>query len=152
MDKIIVTALLLIGGVTSSILMFNSVYPAVNQSNQAMVGMERRIDEQMRSQIEIIHGAKSGNTVLLWVKNVGSTRVAGVNTSDMFFGPEGAFVRIPYGTGTPHWEYAVENASEWTPTATIRITVVGFSPLDPGRYFCKFVLPNGIASEYYFSW
>lgn len=151
MDKIIVTALLLIGGVVSAVAMFNAIYPAMTQSNQAMVGMERRIDDQMKTEVDIIHAAKSGSTVLLWVKNVGSLRVIGVDFSDLFFGPEGAFVRIPYGTGTPHWEYTVENGGEWTPGATIRITVVG-ATLDPGRHFCKLVLPNGIMSEYFFSW
>lgn len=151
MDKIIVTALLLIGGVVSAVAMFNAIYPAMTQSNQAMVGMERRIDDQMKTQVDIIHAAKSGSTVLLWVKNVGSLRVIGVDFSDLFFGPEGAFVRIPYGTGTPHWEYTVENGGEWTPGATIRITVVD-ATLNPGRYFCKFVLPNGITSEYFLSW
>jgi hypothetical protein len=152
LDKIIVTALLLIGGVTSSILMFNSVYPTVNQGNQAMAGMQRRISDQMKSQIEIIHGAKSGSSVLIWVKNIGAARELAVNTADLFFGPEGSFIRVPYGTGSPHWEYMVENANEWIPTATLRITIIGFSPLDPGRYFCKFVLPNGVANDYFFSW
>jgi hypothetical protein len=72
--------------------------------------------------------------------------------SDVFFGPEGAFSRIPYGVGNPHWEYAVENGTEWIPTATIKITIVGYSPLSSGRYFVKLILPNGVANEDYFSW
>ena len=155
MDKIIVTALLLIAGATSAVLMFNSIYPAMSQSTQAMVGMERRIDEQMKSEVQIIHAAQSStdNTVLIWVKNVGSIRVIGVNTADLFFGPQGAFTRIPYGgNANPHWVYSVQNASDWDPTATIQITIVGYSPLNPGQYFCKFVLPNGVVSDYYFSW
>lgn len=152
MDKTIVTALLVIAGVISAVFVYNSIYPAVVQSSDAMTSMERRMDERLKSQVEIVHAAKSGAQVLVWAKNVGSMRVIGVESCDVFFGPEGAFSRIPYGVGTPHWEYVVENGTEWTPTATVKITIVDYSPLSSGRYFVKVVLPNGVSDEYYFSW
>jgi len=152
LDKTIVTALLVIAGVISAVFVFNSIYPAVVQSSEAMTSMERRMDDRLKSQVEIVHAAKSGTQVLIWVKNVGSTRIIGVESCDVFFGPEGAFSRIAYGVGTPHWEYVVENGTEWTPTATVRITIVDYSPLPSGRYFAKLVLPNGVADENYLSW
>jgi hypothetical protein len=152
LDKTIVTALLVIAGVISAVFVFNSIYPAVVQSSDAMTSMERRMNERLKSQVEIIYAAKSGAEVLIWAKNVGATRIVGVESCDLFFGPEGAFSRIPYGVGSPHWEYVVENGAEWTPTATLRIIVIGYSPLSSGRYFAKIVLPNGVSDEYYFSW
>ena len=152
MDKIVVTALLLMAGVISAVFVFNSMFPVITQSTDAMVSMERRADDQLKTQIQIIHTIQTGSTVVVWVKNVGSARILGVDSSDLFFGPQGNFARLPYGVGSPSWQYAVENGTEWSQTATIRITITGYSPLDPGRYFVKLVLPNGISDESYFSW
>ena len=153
MDKTIVTALLIIAGVISAIFVFNAIYPAIQQSGDAMTSMERRIDDRMKTQVQIVHAARSGDDAVIWIKNVGSTRIVGLEGSDLFFGPEGNFVRLPYGgTATPHWSYTVENDSEWKPSATIKITISGFTFLAPGtRYFVKIVTPIGISDELYFS-
>ena len=152
MDKIIVTGLLLIAGVISAVFVFNSLFPVIAQSSDAMVSMERRADDRLKTQVQIIHASQTGADIVLWVKNVGSVRIIGVETSDLFFGPQGNFSHVPYGAGAPSWQYQVENGSEWNPTSTIRITISGSSPLGPGRYFIKLVLPNGISDETYFSW
>lgn len=152
MDKIFVTALLVIAGVISAIFAFNTIYPAIVQSGDAMTSMERRLDERLKSDIQIIHAARSGGDMLIWVKNVGSVRVAAAEASDLFFGPESDFARIPYGAGVPHWEYTVENGTAWNPAATLKITLVNYLFAGPGtRYFVKFVLPNGVSREYFFS-
>lgn len=152
MDKVIVTALLVIAGIISAITFFNAVYPAVGQSGDALAAMEGRVDERLKTQVKIIYGAQSNGDVLIWAKNIGSLTVKAPEASDLFFGPEGNFARIPYGIGTPHWEYVVENANDWSPSHTLQIRIVGFSPLDPGRYYTKLVLSNGISDDYFLSW
>ena len=152
MDKIIVTGLLLIAGVISAVFVFNSMFPVIAQSSDAMVSMERRADDRLKTQIQIIHASQAGSDVVVWVKNVGSVRIIGIDSSDLFFGPQGNFDRLPYGVGAPSWQYQVENDTDWNPTATIRITISGYAPLDSGRYFVKLVLPNGMSDETYFSW
>jgi hypothetical protein len=148
-DKTIVTALLVMAGVISAVFVFNSIYPAIVQSNDAMTSMERRMDERLKSQVSIIHATGSGGNTLVWVKNVGSLRIAPVEACDVFFGPEGNFARIPYGAAAGQWQYMVENGTEWNPTATVKITIN--SDLAPGtRYFFKIVLPNGVADEDFF--
>jgi archaellum component FlaG (FlaF/FlaG flagellin family) len=150
LDKAMTTVFMVIASVVCAILVFNSLYPAVIRSSDAMTSMTLRVDDRLKSQIEIIHAAGSGNNALVWVKNVGSLRIAAVESCDIFFGPEGSFNRIPYGSGASYWTYEVENASEWTPTATLKITIVNGGPLS-GRYFVKVIIPNGIYDEYYFS-
>jgi archaellum component FlaG (FlaF/FlaG flagellin family) len=152
LDKIVVTALLMTGGVILAIMLFNAVYPAIGQGNDAITNMQYRIGDRMKSQVDILHAAQSGGVVTIWIKNTGDTRIAGVDSSDLFFGPDGNFARIPYGSGSPHWEYVVENGTEWTPRATLRVVVYNFSPLSSGRYFIKMTLPNGISDEDYTSW
>lgn len=155
MDKAIISTLMIVVGVVAAAMVFNAVYPAVVQSNGALVGMNARLDDRLRSQVAVIHAAKSAeyaDVALVWVKNIGSNSIKAVERCDLFFGPEGDFKLIPYGSGDPHWEYSLENDTYWKPAATLRITVDLDYVLVPGeRYFVKVALPNGIADEYYFS-
>ena len=151
MDKVITTTLLIIVSVVCAVLVFNAAYPAVIQSSDAMTNMAIRVDDRLKSQIEIIHATGSGSNAFIWVKNVGSLRIIPIESCDVFFGPEGNFARIPYGEGTGTWSGEVEGTgSEWTPTATLQITVTYGSVLS-GRYFVKVTIPNGISDEDYFS-
>ena len=155
MDKTIVTAFMIIAGVISVVLVFNTIYPAVTQSGDALVGRGRRIDERLQSQIEIVHAVPYGDitkVVYVWVKNVGTLSIRAIEQCDVFFGPEGDFSRIPYSQGASHWTYEVENGTDWDPTATLKITIDYKENLaDNERYFVKVVLPNGVSDEYYFS-
>jgi hypothetical protein len=143
-------------------MLFNAVYPAIVQSSDVMVMMKTRLDDRMKSQIEVIHGSgeldSSGSwqdvngdghfNTFLWVKNVGSARISAIERVDVFFGPEGDFARIPHqsnaGGTYPYWTYNIENDTAWNPTATIEISVHFSSILASGRYFIKVVTPNGV--------
>jgi hypothetical protein len=157
LDKAITTALLIIAGVVCMIFVFNSVYPMVNRSSQAMVSMAEQVDERMKSRINIVHAANSANrtSVYLWVKNVGTQRIVNIDDSDLFFGQEDNFERIPYlgdaGVNYPRWDYGIENDTEWETSATVNITISYSSDPGTGTYFAKFIIPNGISDEYYFS-
>ena len=157
MDKAITTALLIVAGVISMIFIFNSVYPMLNRSSQAMVSMADTIDDRMKSRINIVHAANTADrlTVYLWVKNVGSSRIVSIEESDVFFGQEYDFARVPYvddaGGSYPRWAYNIENDTEWKTGATLKITITYDSDPGAGTYFTKVVIPNGISDEYYFS-
>lgn len=153
MDKAIVTVLLVIVSVTCVMFISNALFPAVTRSSAALVSMTGGIDERIKSQVEIIHavGYTSPEYAVVWVKNIGSSRIGAIENSDIFFGPEGDFSRVAYGVGSPsYWEYELENDTEWKPTATLRITIT--HPVSAETtYFLKMVIPNGISDEYYFS-
>ncbi len=157
MDKAITTALLIIAGVVCMIFVFNSVYPMVNRSSQAMVSMAEQVDERMKSRVSIVHGtSNAGRTeVYLWIKNVGTQRITNIDDCDLFFGQETDFDRIPYtddaGGSYPQWSYEIENATEWGTSATIKITITYSSDPGSGTYYAKFIIPNGISDEYYLS-
>lgn len=155
MDKTIITTLLVIAGVIVSVLAFNTIYPAVIESSDTLTNRQRRINERLNSQIEIIHAAKASgydDVVTIWVKNIGANRISPVENCDLFFGPEGNYSRIPHGIGEGFWSYTVENDSDWDPAATVRITAeLDYSLIDGERYFVKFVTSRGVDDEYYFS-
>jgi archaellum component FlaF (FlaF/FlaG flagellin family) len=157
LDKTITTALLIIAGIVCSVFLFNSVYPMINRSSAAMTSMTDKIDDRMKTQVDIVHVANSADklNIYIWIKNVGSNRIDSIEESDVFLGPDGDFVRIPHastaGGSYPRWSYVIENDTEWKTGATVKITVS--YDVDPGSdtYFVKVVIPNGIAAEYYFS-
>ena len=157
MDKAVTTALLIIAGVICMVFVFNNVYPMIGRSSQAMVSMADKIDDRMKSRINIIHAANTSNrqTVYLWVKNVGSSRIVAIEETDIFFGEEDGFERVPHTDdaegGYPQWAYTIENDTEWGSSATVKITISYSSDPGAGTYFAKIVIPNGISDEYYFS-
>jgi archaellum component FlaF (FlaF/FlaG flagellin family) len=156
-EKAITTALLIIAGVVCMIFVFNSVYPMVNHSSQAMVSMAEQVDERMKSRINIVHAANSANrtSVYMWIKNVGTQRIVSVEQSDLFFGQENNFNRIPYKTEVvdvyPQWDYTLENDTEWQTSATLKVTITYSSDPGSGTYYAKFIIPNGISDDFYFS-
>ena len=169
MDKAITTTFMIIASIITTIMVFNAVFPAIARSRDTLVTMRGRMDERIKSQIEIVHASgelnhnaawqdtnSDGNfDVFVWVKNIGAVRIPAVEKIDVFFGPEGNFARIPYqpeaAGAYPNWEWRLENDAYWNPTATLRLTLNFSTVLPSQRYFLKIVLPNGIADTYYFS-
>jgi hypothetical protein len=138
------------------IFVFNSIYPAVNHSSQAMVSMAEQVDERMKSRINIVHAANSANRslVYLWIKNVGTQRITNIEESDLFFGQEDDFERVDYledAEGYPRWDFDLENDTEWQTSATLKITIEYSSDPGTGTYYAKFIIPIGLSDEYYFS-
>src|SRR3972149_2427248 len=111
------------------IFVFNTVYPMVNRSSQAMVSMAEQVDERMKSRINIVHAASTADrlSVYLWIKNVGTQRIVAIDDSDLFFGEETDFQRIPFtddaGGAYPQWSYTLENDTLWQTSATLKVTV-----------------------------
>jgi hypothetical protein len=157
LDKAITTALLIVAGVICIIFVFNSVYPMINRSSDAMASMAQTVDERMKSRINVVHTASSADReeVYIWIKNVGAQRIDAVESSDLFFGLEGNFDRIPYtgdaGGNKPYWDFTLVNDDMWETSATLKITVYYDSDPGQGTYFVKFIIPNGISDEFYFS-
>ncbi|MHB1296513.1 MAG: hypothetical protein ACYC4R_16160 [Anaerolineae bacterium] len=166
MDKAIVTTLMIIASVICAVLVFRSVLPAVTASGASVAGAQARMQERINSDIQVIHAAAERDSggwrdtnsngvfdVFVWVKNVGSARVGALEATEVFFGPEGSFQRIPHvsqaGGNYPAWEGEVEDGGSWDPTRTVRITVHCPEVLTSGRYYVKVVLTNGIADTYY---
>jgi len=166
--------LLTIAGVIAAIAIMNAIYPAVTRSSSALTAASATVDERIKTNIEIVHvvGELSSTSTWVdtnsnslfdffaWVKNVGDARVVAVDETDVFFGQPGGIERVPYtddaGSSYPQWSYSIENGSEWTQAATVKI-IVSFDDGCPscakptGTYFIKIVTPNGVSNEHYFS-
>ena len=151
MDKIIVTVMLIIGGIVAAFAVFNGIYPAVQRSGAAITSASDTMNDRIKSDIRIIQVNDNGATVDAWVKNIGASDILTVENSDIFFGPEGDFSRIPYGNSyspLPYWNYQLEGTdSQWRPTDTNKIVIHLASSPSPDTYILKVVIPNGIFDE-----
>lgn len=166
MDKTITTALLIIISMIMVMMLFNVAYPAVMSGSDSLSNMTYRVEERMSQQISVIHIAAeldssgwwvdNGNglfEVFVWVKNIGTARITAIEQFDVFFGAEGNYTRIPHqstaGGSYPYWSAQVESGTNWSPTATLRITFHYNTALAQGRYYMKVVTPNGVTDEYF---
>lgn len=130
---------------------FNGVYPAVQRSSDAINNAADTVDDRMKSRIEIIQVSDTGSTVDAWIKNVGSSTIAGIDNSDVFFGIEGDVTRVSYGNDSsplPYWSYQLEGGgATWKQTGTTMVTIHLASSPGPGTYQLKMVIPNGTFDE-----
>jgi archaeal flagellar protein FlaG len=152
MDKVIVTVLLIIGGVVATFAILNGVYPALARSSAAINSATDQVDDQIKSQIEIINVSNDGSSVNVWVKNTGTSRVGSIENCDIFLSSAENISRIPYGdqgSPLPYWSYQLKGNSNsvWGPTVTNEIAIALAAPLSPGVYQLKVVIPNGISDE-----
>jgi archaeal flagellar protein FlaG len=151
MDKVIVTVLLIIGGVVASFAILNGVMPALERSSSAISSATNQVGDQIRSQIEIINVSNNGSTLRVWVKNVGTSAIGTVEYSDVFLSHNGNISRIAHGAvgaPLPYWDYQLGGSNTvWEPTVTNEISINLAAPLASGLYQVKVVIPNGISDE-----
>jgi flagellar protein FlaG len=153
MDKAIITVLLIVCGVVATMTIFNEVLPAINQSQGAIASAASDASDRMTSRIEIIQTGVNGSQVTLWVKNVGSSTIAGISHSDVVFGLTDSAIPIIFGgADTPNWNFEITGShDQWTPTVTICITINLAAPPAAGTYLVRVVIPNGVSDEASFS-
>ena len=150
-------------------MVINAVFPAITRSSNSIVRIAQKVDERIQTQVSIIYAASELDEngvwqdtdsdgkfdVWVWVKNVGAARILGVDQTDVFFGTEGNFVRVPHSNdagGTyPQWTHAIENGTEWNNTATAKITIHYSAALAPDTYTVKIVTPSGAYDSHFFS-
>ncbi len=161
--------LLVIASVTASVMVMNAVLPAIVRGTNSIVNISGRVEDRIRTQISVVYatGELDVNAVwqdadtdtlfdaTVWVKNVGSSRILGIDQMDVFFGKPGSFVRVPYvddaGGGYPSWTYTIENGTEWRNSVTVKFEIHYESALASDTYLVKFTTPSGAVDEHYFS-
>jgi hypothetical protein len=150
-DKVIVTVMLIIGGIVASFAVFNGIYPAVERSGEAITSASDAMNDRIKSDIEIIQVNDNATTIDAWVKNIGASDITGIENCDIFFGSSGSTARIPYGSESsplPYWGYDIEGTdSMWRPSGKNKISIHLASSPAPDTYILKMIIPNGIFDE-----
>ena len=159
MDKVITSMLLIIAAVVATVVVVNSVLPAIQRTSSDIVAASDVLGGRLRSDVKIIEvsGVVGEDYVQIWAKNVGASEIPSLANIDVFFGETDNFERIAYDADPtcPNpsppprtdncWQYALESGTEWTPYTTLRITVYLTQDLQAGaEYVSTIVLPNGL--------
>lgn len=149
--------MLTIAAIVAIVAVVNAVLPSVSRTSGALISASNVVEDRIASQVEVVHatGQDGDPDADVWVKNTGASTIGGIERVDVFFGPDGNFGRIPQGDPgctAPCWEYSIENATTWEPTATLHIIVKTETNLLSGTtYYVKVVTPNGIADSKFFT-
>ncbi len=151
MDKVIVTVLLIIGGVVAAFAIMNGVYPAIERSSNAINTATDKVNDQIKSQIEIINISSVDSSVYVWIKNTGASNIGSIENSDVFLTEGVNIENIGYSSDSapqPYWNYQLTgDHTLWGPTVTNEIMIHLAAPLAAGSYQVKFIIPNGIADQ-----
>ena len=165
MDKVITTALLTIAAVIASVIVVNTMVPALGRGSSSVVGSSAVSAEQIKTNVEIITVTAISTEIYVWVKNVGAVEILSIDDSDVFLKDVGAasFDRMPYEAPLPaddpcadapangNWWYCLEEgAPSWKPGNTVQVTIER-SPAPSGEYLVRFVTSNGVSVEKTFS-
>ena len=145
---ILVTAIIIAAGFSVTILNQMGLFKSTIVSAGAT---EKEI---ALTRIKILYATNSSsNDVKIWVKNIGSNPVVGLNKADVYFGKLNYVERIPYNhTSSPTWVYASGTGSQWHPKDTLEFDVTSNSTLESSMtYVVRVATPNGVSDDYIFS-
>jgi flagellar protein FlaG len=152
-SETITTALFLITAVIAAGVLINAVYPVVYEMAGTFSSSTHASDTRMRTDFKVIATAASGTTANIWMKNIGSERIAipDIEKGDVFFGAVDKFDRIEYGDWTEDLSDLNGN-NVWDPGETLKITIITSSGFSSGQqlYF-QFSLPNGVWRSHEFT-
>jgi flagellar protein FlaG len=148
------TAIFLITAVVAAAVLVNAFFPVIYTATGTFTKSSHEADDRLRTDVKIVNtfADSSADSAKIWIKNVGSNRIAGIDieNSDIFIGIPGNFEIVPLDTGGPDgndWNYEIvgDTNEYWDEGETLRIDIR--SDLIPDRgdvvYF-HIVLPNGI--------
>lgn len=155
MDKVIVTALLVVASVTAASLVMISLMPAISSGTSSAVESNRAQSDRIRTSIEVLAASSSSNGELInaWVKNVGVVGIEAIERSDVFLIKSGTrFDHMTYSNAgtTQTWTGDLEeNNLSWSrgDTLSIQIVLSTTDAMGTGDHVLQFATPNGISDE-----
>lgn len=159
MDKVIVTALLIIAGVAAAGLVVTTLTPIIGSSSRSVVESQKNIASRIATDIKVIAvHPENSSTLKVMVKNVGTENINSVEQSDVYVSDiDGSrFVPLVHGSGSSdNWSVDSGDMPIWAQGKTVALTVrlSSASALESSHgYFLNFSTPNGVASQYRFKY
>ena len=156
-ETAITTAIITIASVICVCMLINAIYPAMHRATSSVVATSEKLGDRIETSIDIIEEANQSSYEYVWVKNTGSSEIAQIENSDVFFGEINDFQRITFNSTlsvTPSWNYSIDNDDgdgRWDIGETLNITINSSSEITAGDYYVKIIVYNGISDEDKFS-
>jgi flagellar protein FlaG len=152
-SETIVSALFLISAVIAAGILISAIFPVIYRTSETFGSASHEAEVRMRTDFTIVHSYAKNPDAQVWVKNTGTTRIAGgdLERADVFIGAEGDFERMSL-SGHYTIEDQIPSNDFWDPGETLTITVQSSKiPATGGSAYFALVLPNGIAHSEAFS-
>lgn len=158
-EHVISVALLTVASIVAIGVLLHSVYPSIVDMSSSASSSMNVLENRLETKIKIVNTVNQSNDVYIWVKNIGTKRIAlsQILWTDVFFGPENNFERIPYDSTrsiSPSWNYTLENDGgngHWDLHETNKITVRWDQSITTGDYYINVITYNGISDHEYIS-
>ncbi|MDD3041711.1 MAG: hypothetical protein PHV51_02305 [Methanosarcinaceae archaeon] len=157
--EVIVSAILMIASVIAAVTFVNAIIPSVYELSQSYNSVARNMEDQFKTDIEIIfvypHDETGNDTVSLWIKNVGSSEIPFENLiySNIFLSSSSQYCNPDFESASPpSWNYTSVDKTDniWGRGETIELTITPGFELS-GKYQISFYLYNGISVSDTFS-
>jgi flagellar protein FlaG len=154
--EVIATALLLIASVIAVVAFVTAVIPSVYDVSSSYNSIANNMEDQFKTDIEIIFIYPEGDHVSIWVKNVGSSNIplSKLQYSDVFIMSPSNYWNPAFEANlTPSWDYTLVNGKgdTWMKGETIKAEVSFNETLPSNNYQISFFLYNGISASDKFS-
>ncbi len=151
----ITTSMLIIASVVAVVALVNAVLPSVDGMSRSYTSVAQDMENEVKTDVDIIFITTQGDNVSMWVKNVGSNHIplSYIEFSDIFITSSSNYWHPDYGSASnPGWNYTMENGKgdTWNNGETIKATIE-LDSLPTDTYELKFVLYNGVSESDIFS-
>ena len=153
--EVITSAILIIVSVIAAVTFVNAILPSVYGLSESYSSVSRNMEDQFRTDIDIIFIYPEGNNVSVWVKNVGSSNIplSQLQLCDVFILSSSNYWNPGFeANSTPSWECTLENGDgdTWNRGETIK-AAIELDSLPSDIYQITFFLYNGVSTSDTFS-
>ena len=158
MDKVIVTALLVVAGVTAAGVAVATLTPVMTKSSSAVVDKSKDTSEKIGTDVKIIMvhpNATDNDKIQAFVKNVGSVNIIPISESNLYVeNADGStFYAPPYNVagGDNTWQFTPATPLYLGPGETITIDVdLPADLIATNSYVFTYITPNAITDIFPF--
>jgi flagellar protein FlaG len=153
--EVITTAILVMVSVIGAVAFVNAILPSVYSLSGSYSSVAQSMEDQFKSDIDIIFIYPDGNNIYVWVKNVGSSNIplSQLEYSDIFIMSSSDYCNPGFESASnPSWDFILANGDgdTWNRGETIKATI-NLDSLPPGICKITFFLYNGVSTSDTFS-
>ncbi len=147
----ITTAIFLITTVVAAAVLVNAIFPVISGMSGTFSSTTHQADVQIRTDFKIIATLATGSTAHIWMKNIGSEKIAleGIRDSaTVLCGEPTDFTLLTYNENPVdgNWKYTITSDNEyWDPGESLEITCYTTKiPSSGNPVYFQFALANGV--------
>jgi len=153
--EVITSAILVIVSVIAAVAFVNAILPSVYGLSESYSSVARSMEDQFKTDIDIIFIYPDGNSVSVWIKNVGSSNIplSQLQFCDVFIMSSSGYWNPGFESASnPSWDFTLENGDgdTWDRGETIKASIT-LDNLPSDLYQITFFLYNGVSTSDTFS-